>query len=220
MSGWRSAARSSRRMAALSGPLPGWNAEPGLASPCRSRRPASIDQKSEALLHQRATAVFLVGSRVSPRPIDRARAAGILSTRHTNRRISPMAPLISIVDDDKAVRDALQRMLKSHGFATVVFASAEQFLSRAKSRQAACLILDVRMPGMTGLALHNHLIAAGCRIPTILITACPTSGERQTSHRQRRGRIFGEAAERAGAARRHSSGAGRWWASRQCRWLA
>jgi FixJ family two-component response regulator len=123
--------------------------------------------------------VFLVGSRVSPRPIDRVWAAGVLSTRHKDRRIGPMAALISIVDDDKAVRDALQRMLKSHGFATAVFASAEQFLSQSKSLQVSCLILDVRMPGMTGLALHNYLIAAGCRTPTILITACPTSGERK-----------------------------------------
>jgi FixJ family two-component response regulator len=90
-----------------------------------------------------------------------------------------MEPLISIVDDDMAVRDALQRMLKAYGFATTVFASAEQFLNRPTSRSASCLILDVRMPGMTGLALHNYLIAAACRIPTILITACPTSGERR-----------------------------------------
>ena len=90
-----------------------------------------------------------------------------------------MAPLISIVDDDKAVRDALQRMLRSHGFSTVVFASAEQFLSQTKSHQAACLVLDVRMPGMTGLALHDYLISADCRIPTILITACPTGDERR-----------------------------------------
>ena|SRR6266446_4543932 len=90
-----------------------------------------------------------------------------------------MEPLISIVDDDKAVRDALQRLLQAYGFATAVFASAEQFLSRAEAQSASCLILDVRMPGMTGLALHDYLISAGCRIPTILITACPTSGERR-----------------------------------------
>jgi FixJ family two-component response regulator len=70
-------------------------------------------------------------------------------------------------------------MLKAHGFATVVFTSAEQFLRHAKSIQVSCLILDVRIPGMTGLARHNYLIAAGCRMPTILITACPTSGERR-----------------------------------------
>ena len=90
-----------------------------------------------------------------------------------------MEPLISIVDDDKAVRDALQRLLQAHGYATAVFASAEQFLSRAKAHGASCLIVDVKMPGMTGLALHDYLISTGCRIPTILITAGPTRGERR-----------------------------------------
>ena len=88
-------------------------------------------------------------------------------------------PLISIVDDDRAVREALQRMLNSHGFATEIFASAEDFLTSEQPFRTSCLILDVRMPGMTGIALHNHLIAEGCRIPTILITACPTSRERE-----------------------------------------
>ena len=90
-----------------------------------------------------------------------------------------MEPLISIVDDDKAVRDALQRLLQAHGYATAVFASAEQFLSRAQAHGASCLIVDVKMPGMTGLALHDYLISTGCRIPTILITAGPTGGERR-----------------------------------------
>jgi FixJ family two-component response regulator len=90
-----------------------------------------------------------------------------------------MEPLISIVDDDGPVREALQRMLRSYGFATAVFGSAEQFLSSEEPAQTSCLILDMRMPGMSGLALHQHLVAEGCRIPTILITACPTSGERE-----------------------------------------
>ena len=90
-----------------------------------------------------------------------------------------MEPLISIVDDDGPVREALQRMLRSYGFATAVFHSAEQFLSSDEPGRTSCLILDVRMPGMNGLALHQHLITEGCRIPTILITACPTSGERE-----------------------------------------
>jgi FixJ family two-component response regulator len=70
-------------------------------------------------------------------------------------------------------------MLRSYGFATAVFGSAEQFLSSEEPAQTSCLILDMRMPGMSGLALHQHLVAEGCRIPTILITACPTSGERE-----------------------------------------
>jgi len=89
-----------------------------------------------------------------------------------------MEPLISIVDEDGPVREAVQRMLRSYGFATAVFGSAEQFLDSDEPRRTSCLILDVRMPGMNGLALHQHLVAEGCRIPTILITACPTSGER------------------------------------------
>jgi FixJ family two-component response regulator len=88
-----------------------------------------------------------------------------------------MEPLIAIVDDDKPVRDALQRMLKSYGFTADVFPSAEQFLNSPGPNRTACLILDVRLPGMSGLALNDHLTAKGCRIPTILITACPTSGE-------------------------------------------
>jgi FixJ family two-component response regulator len=90
-----------------------------------------------------------------------------------------MEPLISIVDDDGPVREALQRMLRSYGFATAVFGSAEEFLGSDEPGRTSCLILDMRMPGMSGLALHQHLVAEGCRIPTILITACPTSGERE-----------------------------------------
>ena len=90
-----------------------------------------------------------------------------------------VAPTIAIVDDDKAVRDALQRMLRSHGFEATVFASAEQFLAEAGPDHAACLIADVRMSGMTGIALHDHLTSRGFRLPTILITARPSSSERQ-----------------------------------------
>ena len=90
-----------------------------------------------------------------------------------------MEPLISIVDDDQAVREALQRMLRSHGFTTAVFASAEQFLASGRPGDESCLILDVRMPGMTGWGLHHHLASEGCRIPIILITGSPTNGERE-----------------------------------------
>ena len=92
-----------------------------------------------------------------------------------------MQPLISIIDDDQAVRDALQRMLRSYGFTTAVFASAEQFLASGHPCEEACLILDVRMPGMTGLGLYRHLMSEGCRIPIILITGSPTTGERESA---------------------------------------
>jgi FixJ family two-component response regulator len=134
---------------------------------------------NRTVLYQRATAVFLVGSGMSPRPIDPMVAKGVMSGRYKNGHSFPMEPLIAIVDDDEAVGNALRRMLKSHGFATEVFASAEQFLRASQPHNASCLIFDVRMPGMTGLALHDYLIGTGCRIPTILITACPTRGERR-----------------------------------------
>lgn len=89
-----------------------------------------------------------------------------------------MEPLISIIDDDQGVREALRRMLQSFGFVIAIFASAEEFLASAEVTRTACLILDVHMPGMTGMALHQHLMGQGCRIPTILITARPTNGER------------------------------------------
>jgi FixJ family two-component response regulator len=89
-----------------------------------------------------------------------------------------MEALISIIDDDESVRVALQRILLAHGFAATSFASAQQFLASDQLRHAGCLIVDVRMPGMSGLVLHQHLVAAGYRIPTILITGCPIAADR------------------------------------------
>jgi len=90
-----------------------------------------------------------------------------------------MEPLIAIVDDDKSVCDALRRLLEAHGFAASAFGSAEEFLRLDGHRRLACLILDMRMPGMNGPTLHEHLIASGCHVPTIMITACPTADERR-----------------------------------------
>jgi FixJ family two-component response regulator len=90
-----------------------------------------------------------------------------------------MGPLISIIDDDQGVREALQRILRSYGFETAVFGSAEQFLASGRPSGESCLILDVRMPGMTGPGLHHRLVSEGCRIPIILITGSPTQAERE-----------------------------------------
>ena len=70
----------------------------------------------------------------------------------------PAAPLISIVDDDDALRSSLDDLLQSIGFQTLDFHSAEAFLSANQARDTTCLILDVRMPGMSGLELQRHLI--------------------------------------------------------------
>jgi len=79
--------------------------------------------------------------------------------------------LVAIVDDDDLMRSALQGMLKSVGLPSQTFVSAEEFLNSGQQRQTACLITDIRMPGMSGLELQAKLNAAHCRIPTIFITA-------------------------------------------------
>ena len=79
--------------------------------------------------------------------------------------------LVAIVDDDDLMRGALQGMLKSVGLPSQAFASAEEFLTSGQLRQTACLIADIRMPGMSGLELQAKLNAEHCRIPTIFITA-------------------------------------------------
>ena len=79
--------------------------------------------------------------------------------------------LVAIVDDDELMRSALQGMLKSVGLPSQVFGSAEEFLKSGHQHQTACLIADIRMPGMSGLELQSKLNAEHCRIPTIFITA-------------------------------------------------
>src|SRR6476620_4537422 len=79
--------------------------------------------------------------------------------------------LVTIVDDDHSMRDALQGLLKAVGLPSQAFASAEEFLKSGQQHETACLIADIRMPGMSGLELQAKLNAEHCRIPTIFITA-------------------------------------------------
>ena len=78
---------------------------------------------------------------------------------------------VSIVDDDESVREAIRGLLRSVGIRADVFASGEEFLKSDAAKDTACLILDVRMPGMSGLELQARLAAAGYKIPLIFITA-------------------------------------------------
>ena len=80
-------------------------------------------------------------------------------------------PLIYVVDDDESVRESLDGLLRSVGFAVKAFASAEEFLNSNHLRDIDCLLLDVRLPGMNGIELHRHLVATHCEIPVIFITA-------------------------------------------------
>src|SRR6202171_3742610 len=79
--------------------------------------------------------------------------------------------VVAIVDDDDLMRSALQGLLKALGLPAQAFASAEEFLQSGQQQQTACLIADIRMPGMSGLELQAQLNAEHCRIPTIFITA-------------------------------------------------
>ena len=83
-----------------------------------------------------------------------------------------MTEVVYVVDDDEAVRDSLRWLLEGNGFRVTCFDSAERFIANltAIESQRACLILDVRMPGMTGTELHEELIGRGVRVPLIFIT--------------------------------------------------
>ena len=82
-----------------------------------------------------------------------------------------LRPLVAIVDDDQSMRDATSNLLEAAGMSTATYADAESFLEFAGKRRAACLLADMRMPGMSGLELYQHLVASGNAIPTVLITA-------------------------------------------------
>lgn len=80
-------------------------------------------------------------------------------------------PLVSVVDDDESVREALPDLLRELGFAVQAFSSAEAFLASAHIEATRCLILDIAMPGMSGPDLQRELQRRGHHIPVIFITA-------------------------------------------------
>jgi FixJ family two-component response regulator len=79
--------------------------------------------------------------------------------------------LIAIVDDDRSVQDAVRDLLESDGRSVRCFDMAEDFLSSGLERTIACLVSDVRMPGMSGTELQRHLLDKGCEVPVIFMTA-------------------------------------------------
>lgn len=81
-----------------------------------------------------------------------------------------MRPQAFLVDDDDAIRDALSWLLKSRGIASQAWASAEEFLTDYCGDMSGCLILDIRMTGMTGIELYDQLLALGCSMPAIFLT--------------------------------------------------
>jgi FixJ family two-component response regulator len=83
------------------------------------------------------------------------------------------AVMISIVDDNESVREATKTLIRSLGYATSTFASAEEYLQSGSVRETSCLITDLQMPGMNGVELQNRLMTDGYRTPMIFVTAFP-----------------------------------------------
>ena len=81
------------------------------------------------------------------------------------------SPWIAVVDDDPSVLKALRRLLRTRAFQVRTYGSARAFLAMLPDERPACLVLDLQMPEMSGLELHQHLTLTGVNIPTIIITA-------------------------------------------------
>ena len=86
-------------------------------------------------------------------------------TAHTDA-----AGAVFVIDDDPSVRRALERQLRTAGFRVETFASAQDYVARAPQAAIACIVTDVRMPGMSGLDLQASLAQAGCALPMVFIT--------------------------------------------------
>jgi len=87
--------------------------------------------------------------------------------------MSKAIPIISIVDDDEFVREAIKGLVRSLGYNASTFASAAEFLKSEQVQDASCIITDLQMPGLSGIDLQDILIARGHRTPIIFITAYP-----------------------------------------------
>jgi FixJ family two-component response regulator len=90
-----------------------------------------------------------------------------------------LIPVISIVDDDSSVRNALDRLVRSIGLDACVFASAVQFLESPRLHDTRCVIADIQMPGMNGLELQRVLQVRSPALPVIFITAYPDQNARR-----------------------------------------
>jgi two-component system response regulator FixJ len=85
---------------------------------------------------------------------------------------------VAVVEDDASLREALKALLRSAGFRVDVFGSAEEYLGPRQAADPACLVLDVRMPGMSGLELQERLVASGSAVPIVFMTAHSHAGVR------------------------------------------
>ena len=79
--------------------------------------------------------------------------------------------MVYVIDDDESIRKALKRLLRSANLDVETFSSAEEFLSNSKQCESACIVMDIRMPGLTGFDLQKRLLLQGMPIPVLVISA-------------------------------------------------
>jgi FixJ family two-component response regulator len=94
------------------------------------------------------------------------------------------AALIAVVDDDRALGEAMSSLLRSEGYRCAIFDSAEAFLASGSLRDVHCMLLDVCMPGMSGLDLHQTLLRMNCGIPVIYVSAAHEASWRERAFAQ------------------------------------
>jgi len=99
--------------------------------------------------------------------------------------VPPSALTVFIIDDDAAVRDALGLSLGVRGYRTAIFADAESFLQAYQSDWRGCILIDIRMPGMDGLALQKRLLELGCALPVIIMTGHGDVGSAREAFKSR-----------------------------------
>jgi FixJ family two-component response regulator len=97
--------------------------------------------------------------------------------------MSQTAPAIAVIDDDASVRRALQRLLRSAGFAVETYATAREFLDADYWARTVCLVLDIHLPGMSGIELQEYLAVSRVPIPIVFITAYDDVATRERVHR-------------------------------------
>jgi two-component system response regulator FixJ len=102
----------------------------------------------------------------------------VMNSKASGTVNSEQSPVVHIVDDDESVRRALGRLVESLNMRAETFASAQEFLSHDFDAEAACLLLDIQLPGMDGFELHKVLTAIGYDAPVIFITAHPDDESR------------------------------------------
>jgi len=110
------------------------------------------------------------------------------SRRKADTRGQPFAeaaPVVAIADDDASVRPSMLRLIRSFGYRAEAFGSGEEFLSSPLAAETACLLLDVRMPGMDGLEVQRRLAEKGAGMPIVFLTG------RATDDEERRARLAG-----------------------------